>query len=64
MDINQHNEEVLSELLKATKPHMIVVEQELLQVPFGTVTATYTMRAGKVVKVDVITSKTWLADKT
>ena len=60
---DEEAEQALSELLQRTKPHLIMTEQELLQVPYGTVTISYTMRAGKVSKMEITQTKTWLADK-
>jgi hypothetical protein len=57
-------EQVLSDLLQRSKPHLIVTEQELMNVgEFGEVTITYKIRHGKVQQMSITQTKSWLADK-
>lgn len=52
-----------AELIKAAKPHLIEIEEEIGKLEYGEVTIKLTVRAGQVVKMIFHEERTWLKDK-
>lgn len=55
--------DLVAEIFKRQKPHLVFIEDQARKMGYGTLNLTLTVRAGEVVKMDITKTIRWLREK-
>lgn len=63
MTVPQLTPELITEIFKREKPHLVLLETEARKMEFGTLQVNITVRAGEVEKMEITRTIAWLRER-